>query len=172
MKLFFTLFIVLSFHHEAVFANTPPASPVSIPFSQLNNPGPWLPDVSKMKIKTMERMMGRKMKLKEKIAFKVLQWKVKKNLTLSKDKSRANRGRTAMILGIIGLASLFIPYLNIISIPCTILALVFGYQARKADPSDSKARTAIILGWITVGVYFLILIIAIILLAAFSFSFG
>ena len=71
-----------------------------------------------------------------------------------------------MILGIIGLASLFVPYVQIISIPCAVLALVFGYQARKANPEDSKAKTAIILGWVTVGVILAIILVTIFIVVA------
>jgi hypothetical protein len=170
MKLFFTLIIGFVLSHDTVSANILPVSPVAVASKPLTDPGPWLPDISKMKIKTMEKLLGRKMKLKEKIAFKVLQWKIKKGYSIPKE--RPNRGRTAMILGIIGLASLFIPYLNIISIPCTILALVFGYQARNANPQDHKAKTAIVLGWVTVGLYVLVLLIAVILLSTATWSFG
>ena len=72
-----------------------------------------------------------------------------------------------MILGIIGLASLFIPYAGaVISLVCTVLALVLGYQAKKEDPGNKKAKTAITLGWITVGLYVLATAIAIAILTA------
>ena len=126
-------------------------------------------DIAGMKLKDMGKITGKKLSLKEKIAFKILQWKIKKRVT-HEGTDKRDKGKTAMILGIIGISSLWIPYLGIASIPCTILALVFGYQAKKINPDDSKARTAIILGWITVGLYVLITALVIAILAAWSWG--
>jgi|SRR5436190_11777380 len=126
-------------------------------------------DIAGMKLKDLEKITGKKLSLKEKIAFKILQWKIKKGLT-HEGTNKKDKSKTAMILGIIGLASLFIPYLIVVSIPCTVLALVFGYEARKINPEDSKARTAIILGWISVGLYILALALVIAILATWSWG--
>jgi hypothetical protein len=169
MKLSLTLLIAMMIYLEGSSATIPSAENISNPRIHLNEPVKTFPDISKLTIKNVEKLLGRKMKLKEKIAFKVYQWKLKQNF-ITKDKAHPNRGKTAMILGIIAIGSLFIPYVNIISIPCTVLALVFGYQAKRADPEDRQARTAITLGWITVGLYVLALIIAVLFVLAFTFE--
>ena len=46
-----------------------------------------------------------------------------------------------------------------------MLALVLGYQAKKEDPENRKAKTAITLGWIAVGLYVLAAAIVIAVLA-------
>ena len=113
-------------------------------------------------------MLGRKLKLKEKIAFKLFQWKLKKGL-LHKKEERSQKGKTALILGIIGIATLFIPYLILASIPCAILAIVFGNQAKKSDPGDGNAKAGVILGWVTIGVFIIALAIVIAVLSSGSF---
>lgn len=117
-----------------------------------------------LKIKEIEKLAGRKLTFKEKIAVKVYQWKIKKIKTLSFPKERkSDKGNTAFILGIVGLVSLLIPYLGIVAIPCAILAIIFGNQAKKINPDDRHAKTGAILGWITLAliVLFILLIIAI-----------
>ena len=126
-------------------------------------------DLAAMKIRDVEKITGKKLSLKEKLAFKIFQWKLKKEL-IYEGKDKTDKGKTAMILGIIGISSLWIPYLGIASIPCTILALVFGYQAKKINPDDSKAKTAIVLGWVTIGLYVLIIALVIAILAAWSWG--
>ena len=122
-----------------------------------------------MKVKDIEKITGKKLDLKERIAFKVFQWKLKNKFAHEKD-DKTDKGKTAMILGIIGISSFWIPYVDIASIPCTVLALVFGYQAKKINPDDSKAKTAIVLGWITVGLYVLITALVIAILATWSWA--
>ena len=162
-----TLILLFFVSINSFSAITPPAAiPPVIPAKQVTAPTLVFPDISTMKIKEVQQLLGRKMKLKEKIAFKVFQWKLKKGFVVKKEEGKKDKGKTAMILGIIGLASLLIPYLSIIAIPCMILALVFGYQAKKENPDDSKAKTAIILGWIGIGLIVLALILVIAILAS------
>ena len=169
MKKYLVLAVIFFACFKAQSATIPVAS-FSATTIMPTYPAPILLNLSKSKIKDIEKLLGRKMKFKEKIAFKVYQWQLKKELSVKKEEGKKDKGKTAMILGIIGLASIFVPYLVIISIPCTILALVFGYQAKKINPEDSKARTAVILGWITVGVYVLVIALVIALLAAWGWG--
>ena len=169
MKKYIVLVVIFLACFKAESANIPAGSFATATVMP-TDPAPSLLNLTTAKIKDIEKLLGRKMKFKEKIAFKVYQWEFKKGLTNNKEEGKKDKGKTAMILGIIGLASIFVPYLAIISIPCTILALVFGYQAKKANPSDSKARTAVILGWITVGVYVLVIALVIAFLAAWSWG--
>ena len=127
-------------------------------------------DISTMRVKDVQKLLGRKLKLKEKIAFKVFQWKVKKGwIPGKKNPAKGNKGRTAMIFGIIVLVALFIPYVSIIALPAAILALVFGYDARRDDPSDRHARTALILGWITIAVFIIALVLLVAILSSGGF---
>ena len=136
--------------------------------TSIEHPVNRLPGITKVKIKTLEKILGRKLKLKEKAAIKLYQWKVRKGIHFPREESNPNKGRTAMILGIVAIASLFIPYVNIASLPCAILAIIFGNQARKADPKDSKALTGVILGWVTIGIFILAVAILIIVLSSWT----
>ncbi len=122
--------------------------------------------VASMKMKEAEKILGRKFTLKEKIAFKIAQHKIKKEAT--KEKGKPSKGQTAFILSLIGLCILFIPYLSIAALPLAIIGLVMGSQAKKTNPDDKKAKTAIILSIITLGLFALALILVILILAAWS----
>lgn len=123
--------------------------------------------IASMKTKEAEKILGRKMTLKEKIAFKITQYKIKKALK-DKEKGKASKGQTAFILSLISLCILFIPYLAIASIPLAIVGIVMGAQAKKENPNDKKAQTAIILGIITLGLVVLAIIFVIAVLASWG----
>ena len=109
-----------------------------------------LDKIASMKTKEAEKIIGRKMTLKEKISFKITQYKIKRALK-DKENGKASKGQTAFILSLISLCVLFIPYLGIASLPLAIIGIVMGAQAKKENPNDKKANTAIILGIITLG---------------------
>ena len=128
-----------------------------------------LDKIASMKTKEAEKILGRKMTLKEKISFKITQYKIKKALK-DKEKGKASKGQTAFILSLISLCVLFIPYLGIASLPLAIIGIVMGAQAKKENPNDKKANTAIILGIITLGLIVLAFIFIIAILATFSWG--
>ena len=123
------------------------------------------------KVKDVEKLLGRKLKLKEKLALKFIQWKYKREVTKKAD-NETDKGKTAMILGIIGVALLIVPYLFIASIPLAILAIVFGNQARKVNKKDNKALIGIILGWVTIGIILIALALLIVFLSSWTWGWG
>ncbi len=129
-------------------------------------------DISKMSVKDFEKLSGKKLTLKEKIGFKILQQKLKKDPAFFEKVNASSKGKTALILGIIGLAVLFIPYLFIASIPLAILAIVMGNKAVKENPEDKKGKTARILGWVTLGLVLVLLLTALLIVLAFAGVFG
>ena len=166
MKKYLILIVLFILSFKAESTTIPSTTSTGSSLTNAVNP---LQYFSTLSMKEVQKLAGRKLKLKEKIAVKIYQWKIKKGIERQKEGEKKDKGQTAMILGIIGLASLFIPYAGpVISLVCTILALVFGYQAKKEDPNNKKAKTAIILGWITVGLYVLAAAIVIALLAAWG----
>jgi len=130
-----------------------------------------LDKIASMKTKEAEKILGRKMTLKEKISFKITQYKIKKALK-DKEKGKASKGQTAFILSLISLCALFIPYLGIASVPLAIVGIVMGAQAKKENPNDKKANTAIILGIITLVLVVLTIIFIVAILASFSWGWG
>jgi hypothetical protein len=164
MKKYFLLIILFILCIRAESTIIPSSAPPQTSLTTIVNP---LQHFASLSIKDVQKMVGRKLKLKEKIAIKVFQLKIKKGIIDEKANQRKDKGETAMIFGIIALASLLIPipYIGgLASLVSTVLALVLGYQAKKENPNNKKARTAIVLGWITVGLYVLAaaLVIAII----------
>jgi hypothetical protein len=72
-------------------------------------------------------------------------------------------GIAALAILLIGL---FIPFVFWISILPAILAIVIGSKAKRQDPSDKKAHTAVTLGWVAVGIFALIAIAAAIVISS------
>jgi hypothetical protein len=128
-----------------------------------------LSNILSLKIKDLEKITGKKLSLKEKIELKLLKFTLNKRLRkIGLQKEETNKGQLALIFGIIGLASLLIPYVALIALPCAIIAIVLGYSARREDPNNKKAKTAIVLGWVTIGIFIVALIIAVAILATFA----
>jgi MFS family permease len=123
-----------------------------------------------MKIREIERLTGKKLTLKQKIAFLILKHQSKHRID-----DKQSPGQTAFIFGLGALAllviGLFVPYVILGSLVASILAIVVGSTALKRDPTDHKARMGKLLGWITLGVTLVIAIIAAIVIAAFFSSF-
>lgn len=170
MKKCLVLIAVFFFCLSAESATTP-CAPVNLP--SFSGPADPITVFSSLSIKEIQQLAGRKLRLKEKIAVRYFQWKLKKGLTVLKENKQPDKGQTSMILGIIALASPIIPIIGPISlVVCSILALVFGYQARKVDPENRKAKTGIILGWIGIGLIVAALVILVAIIAFFSGGWG
>lgn len=138
-----------------------PPGKVILPKEELYN------KISSLKIKQLQQLSGRKLTFKEKIGFLLLKHKLKHQR--SDDKASGN---TAFTLALIGLGllvlGLFIPYIIVGSIAASILAIALGSSAYKEDHSDRKAHSAKIIGWLTLGTIVLALLIAVIVIATFS----
>ncbi len=171
MKKILFLFMLFVF---SVSANPAviPASPEIVTAISIKDPVNPYSYLSSMKTREVEKLLGRKMKLKEKLAFKVFQWKIKKGFYPGKVNDNGGKGKTAMILGIIAVAALFIPYVSVASIPCAIMAIIFGNQAKKINPNDGQAKAGVILGWVALGLLILALILVVAILASSGFWFG
>ena len=169
MKKYVILTILSFFCFRGESAVIPSTSSVAFKMVQ---PGDPLQQFAALSLKEVQKLAGRKLTLKEKIAVKVFQWKIRKGLyPVGKEEEKKDKGKTAMIFGIVGLGALLIPIPvigGLAAIVCTVLALVLGYQARKENPDDKKAKTAIILGWVTVGLFLLAVAIVIAVLASWG----
>src|SRR5258705_8666402 len=160
------LFIFSSFSNNYNPAILLPGNVEVINKSWENIPFP-LEKIASMKVKEAEKILERNLSLKEKISFKIAQFKFKKELK-TKEKGKPSKGQSAFILSLIALGLLLVPYLGLASIPLAIIAIVQGAQAKKEDPNDKKAQTAIILGIVTLGLFLLALIAVIIILASWG----
>jgi len=83
-----------------------------------------------------------------------------KRENMVEEKKHTDIGIAALVLGIVGIVITFIPSVSIISIPIAILAVVFGYMARKRG--DSYGLVGLILGIIIIVFVVVSIILAII----------
>lgn len=143
--------------------------PVSTVAAISPTPSPnLLHSLSTMKNKQVEKMIGRKLVFKEKVALQLLRWK-----HFDPDPgevTHSKKGQTSKILGIIALgALLFFPLGTLV---CGILAVVFGTQAKKANPNDKDAKTGTVLGIVALGLFLLLLLLVIAVFAAYYGAWG
>lgn len=168
-KLILLLFLFIALcsftvSHKAVIVPANNLESVSNPPVNITIP---LDKVASMKIKEIEKIFGRKLTIREKIAFKIAQHKIKKVLR-SQTEGKESKGQTAFILSLIGLCLLIVPYANLASLPLAIIGLTMGIKAKKENPNDTKAQTAIILSIVTFGLIVLGIIAIIIWIAAWG----
>ena len=140
-----------------------------------------------MKMKDIQRLIGRKLTIKERIGFWLVKQKTKhewKNAFRNKVQgeqeqgmpfkgtrySDSNPGQGALIIGIAALAlliiSFFVPYVILGSFVASIFAIVMGSTTFKQDRTNKKAHAAKLLGWITLGLIALFILAASIALAS------
>ena len=125
--------------------------------------------VISLRSKEVEKILGRRLSLKEKIQWKILRWySARHDRPALGPRDEASRSETALVLGIVAIVTLFIPYAVIVSIPCAIAALIIGYAVRREHPENKKARTAIVLGWVSIALAVLALVIAVAVLASLA----
>jgi hypothetical protein len=113
-------------------------------------------------LKDVKRVTGRKLTLKQKLQFILLQYRMKK-LPRRVSGKQNTQATLSMILGILSIVLLLTP-LGIIAIPAAITGLVLGLISLKGN-SNTKS----IVGVITSSVTLLLILIAIILVAGFYY---
>ena len=117
----------------------------------------------KMKTTDIEKVIGRKLKFKEKLALIVLKLKVKTN---GFNDVKSKDGNSSQTLGIISIVTLFL--FPIVTIPLGILAIIYGNKALKINPNDKAANTGKILGIISLALLLLIIILVVAIIASFT----
>lgn len=81
------------------------------------------------------------------------------------------KAKWAKFLGIGSLVGLLLPVVGVLSLPAAIVAIITGNQAKKDAPdkkSFQDAKTGVITGWVTIGLFALAVILVIIIIAAFA----
>lgn len=105
-------------------------------------------DFLKMTVKDVEKLSGRKLKLKEKIAFKLLQLKAKKEIKNKEKITYSKRSKTAFVLSILSLVTLIvIP----VSVTLSVISIILASKSLKENNEDKKARTAMGLSILALG---------------------
>jgi sterol desaturase/sphingolipid hydroxylase (fatty acid hydroxylase superfamily) len=117
-----------------------------------------------LKLRQVQKLIGKKLSLRQKVAWTILAHKLAKQ----QPANPTDKGQLALIFGIVGISAIIIPYAGLISLPCALAAIIIGYNARRDNPSNRKARAAIVLGWVTIGILVLALLLVIAVLATFA----
>jgi hypothetical protein len=128
---------------------------------------PEYKSIATMKLKDFQKLIGRKLTLKEKIAFFVFKHKMR-----HQHGDGVTQGKTSFILGLVGLIFLAmgfaVPVLFFGALVLSILAIVTGSTASRKDSDNREARMGKLLGWITLGVLSLLAILIIVLVATWA----
>lgn len=159
----------------AVFTMLLPAIPVfaiSLPGATIPGPSPTLfTRISSLKEKDLRKQLGRKLTIKEKVAFFFLKKKAKK---MAKEYGKA--GESAYVAGLIAvgllLTGLFFVPLLLGSLVAAIVAIASGSKALKLDRGNKKAKTGKLLGWITIVSLIGLIIAILFVIAIFTETFG
>lgn len=174
MRKIITLLILVFLMLGAFASNHPgivPAPSASHQSLTLTDPNPPRKTIQSLRIRDVQQLIGRKLTLKEKISFKILQWKMKKGKKLTLNKSKSDKGTVALVLGIAALVFLFLPFVVLLSLPAAILAIVLGNDVKKTDPDSKNAKVAVILGWVAIGLFITALVVALVVLTSSGFWF-
>ena len=162
--LIFTIFLVANTTVSAF-----PDSPIDTALAY-NPPNKALLFLKKTSVKQIEVLAGRRLTLKEKVGVFLLKKTNTKNLrNLPGEPSvKTKKGKAAFVLGICALGGLVLHIVGLLSIPCAILAIIFGAQAVKENKNDRQGKTGLILGIVFFGVLLLLILLVIALLSAFT----
>lgn len=145
-----------------------PVKAISLPGASTTAPSAALfARISTLKEKDLRKQLGRKLTIKEKVAFFFLKKKARK---MAKDEGKT--GENAFVAGILAvgllLTGLLFPPLLIGSFIAAIIAIVSGSKALKLDPGNKKAKTGRLLGWLTMFTFVLLIIAALLIIALFT----
>jgi hypothetical protein len=154
-----------------------PAMAITTPSSGSvkNPPVSLVKKISTYKEKDLRKQLGRKLTLKEKVAFFFLKKKAKKMAA-----EEGKTGENSFVAGLIAIGllvtGLFFAPLLIGSLVAAIVAITSGSKSLKLEPGNKKARTGRLLGWITivslVGIAIAILVFIAIFAGALGSLFG
>lgn len=135
---------------------------------------PVAPDLARLSARDVEKITGTHLSLREKIAWRLFRKKIARQVNqeiIAPDWRERDEGAAAKTFGILSLVLLFIPYLSLLAIPFAIVAIVKGSRAKRKDPLNRKARTAITLGIVTLALLVAAITIAVIVLSGLTFTF-
>lgn len=159
---------VLTFFFSPLMAvaTTIPATPAgSVP------PGFFTRQITALKVQDLRKMLGRKLSLKERISFLLLKKKLRKQAAEGKDPGEGSFV-AGLIAGGLFLAGLLFPPLLIGSFIAAIIAVASAGPVLRKNPGNKKAKTGQIIGWITIGLFLLLLALIVAILASLDFGWG
>ena len=165
--LFFFIIISAIVSAQKTFAETVPFAfenvKPAVSFSDSNL------SVFNLSVKKIEKLAGRKLSFKEKIAVKIY----KHNPSLyerfadsTEDKKLEKKALWSKWLGIGSLIGLFIPVVNLLSLPAAIIAIVFGASTQDNINTKKNARQGITFGIITIAIILVVAALVVLIVSA------
>ena len=124
-----------------------------------------LKEFVKLTPREYQKRTGKKLRLKEKIGLKILQWKVKRQMNDQATPEQIRLGRLSLIFGALALVLIFVPIgiIAIVGLGCAIAGLVLGIKS-----INGNSNVMGILGVVFSGLVLLLLLIAIAIVAAWG----
>jgi hypothetical protein len=105
-----------------------------------------------------EKASGQKLKLKEKIVYKVVKWKLKKKMRPEHSEKQRTLGVLSLVSGLLAVALIFVPSaIGILGILFAIAALVLGIKSLKGN-SNAPGLIGLILGSAVLFIFILAVI--------------
>jgi hypothetical protein len=135
------------------FSSTPLTAPAH------SNNLPALPPnvlnmVEKLSPREFEKATGKKLRFKERVAYRILQWKLRGNHHEQIDERQRRQANLSLVFGIASVVFLFIPFLGILSPGLGIAAVVLGIMSLKGN-TNAAGIVGIICGGLTVFLFLL-----------------
>ena len=122
-----------------------------------------------LSVKEIEKLSGRKLSFKEKIAVKL--YKSNPNfynqfVDSTEEKRLEKKALWAKWLGIGSLISLIVPGVGLLALPAAIIAIVFGTETKNKLKDKTNSNLGIIFGVITIGLILLLVALVILIVSS------
>jgi hypothetical protein len=111
--------------------------------------------------KQFEKATGKKLRFKDRIAYRLLQWKLRKQHHNEVDEVHRKQGHLSLLLGIASVVFLFIPEIGILSIGLAIAAIVLGILSLRGN-----SNTPGVIGIVCGGTVLFAVLLAVIVLTS------
>jgi predicted nucleic acid-binding Zn ribbon protein len=109
----------------------------------------YIVSAKQVRIRDIEKITGRKLTLKQKIAFKIYQWKlIKEAKKINKDRT-SKRSTAALVLSILSLASIILFPLSVL---LAVISIILASRSIKENYEDKRAKTAMTLSILALGI--------------------
>ena len=122
-----------------------------------------------LSVKEIEKLAGRKLSFKEKIAVKIYKHNpslFKRFADSTEEKKMERKASWSKWLGIGSLIGLIIPGVNLLSLPAAIIAIVFGASTQDNIKTKKNARQGITFGIITLAIILLLAALVVLIVSA------
>lgn len=122
-----------------------------------------------LSVKEIEKLAGRKLSFKEKIAVKIYKHNpslYKRFADSTEEKKLEKKALWSKWLGIGSLIGLFIPGVGLLSVPAAIIAIVFGISTQDKVKNKRNARQGITFGIITLAIIVLLVALVVVIVSS------